>query len=99
MSETAKLVATAREVVGDAIEQFGRIDHVVANAGVLTWGAVWELTEEQFSEVVDINLEGTWKTIKGRHYYYNARGKKVKGKVKIGSRYYFFDKNGIQRYG
>ena len=42
---------------------------------------------------------GTWKTIKGRHYYYNARGKKVKGKVKIRSRYYFFDKNGIQRYG
>lgn len=42
---------------------------------------------------------GTWKTIKGRHYYYNARGKKVKGKVKIGSRYYFFDKNGIQHYG
>lgn len=41
---------------------------------------------------------GTWKTSKGRHYYYNARGKKVKGKVKIGSRYYFFDKNGIQRY-
>ena len=30
------------------------------------------------------------KTSKGRHYYYNARGKKVKGKVKIGSRYYFF---------
>lgn len=42
---------------------------------------------------------GTWKTSKGRHYYYNARGKKVKGKVKIGSRYYFFDKNGIQSYG
>ena len=42
---------------------------------------------------------GTWKTIKSRHYYYNARGKKVKGKVKLGSRYYFFDKNGIQRYG
>lgn len=42
---------------------------------------------------------GTWKTIKSRHYYYNARGKKIKGKVKIGSRYYFFDKNGIQRYG
>ena len=35
---------------------------------------------------------GTWKTIKGRHYYYNARGKKVKGKVKIGSRYYFLTK-------
>ena len=35
---------------------------------------------------------GTWKTVKGYHYYYNAKGKKVTGKVKIGSRYYFFDK-------
>ena len=25
---------------------------------------------------------GTWKTIKGRHYYYNARGKKSKAKSK-----------------
>ena len=31
---------------------------------------------------------GTWKTIKGRHYYYNARGKKIKGKIK--NNYYFF---------
>ena len=57
-------LAFQQQLVADAIEQFGRIDHVVANAGVLTWGAVWELTEEQFSEVVDINLVGTWKTIK-----------------------------------
>ncbi|MDD5805603.1 transglutaminase domain-containing protein [Blautia sp. HCP3S3_H10_1] len=42
---------------------------------------------------------GKWKTVKGYHYYYNAKGKKVTGKVKIGSRYYFFDKKGIQRYG
>lgn len=42
---------------------------------------------------------GTWKTVKGYHYYYNSKGKKVTGKVKIGSRYYFFDKKGIQRYG
>lgn len=40
-----------------------------------------------------------WKIKKGRHYYYNAQGKKVTGKVKIGSRYYYFDKNGVQRYG
>ena len=26
---------------------------------------------------------GTWKTSKGRHYYYNARGKKVKDKKGI----------------
>ena len=32
---------------------------------------------------------GTWKTVKGYHYYYDSKGKKVTGKVKIGSRYYF----------
>ena len=33
-------------------------------AGVLTWGKVWELSEEQFTDVVDINLVGAWKTLK-----------------------------------
>ena len=41
----------------------------------------------------------TWSTQNGCHYYYNADGKKVTGMVKIGSRYHYFDKNGIQRYG
>ena len=34
----------------------------------------------------------TWSTQNGYHYYYNADGKKVTGMVKIGSRYYYFDK-------
>ncbi|MBM7276994.1 mycofactocin-coupled SDR family oxidoreductase [Gordonia rubripertincta] len=53
-----------QQLVSDAVEQFGRLDHVIANAGVLTWGSVWELTEEQFTDVVDINLVGAWKTLK-----------------------------------
>ncbi|MCH5644694.1 MULTISPECIES: mycofactocin-coupled SDR family oxidoreductase [unclassified Gordonia (in: high G+C Gram-positive bacteria)] len=57
-------LAFQQQLVADALEQFGRIDHVVANAGILTWGAVWELTEEQFTDVVDVNLVGTWKTLK-----------------------------------
>lgn len=57
-------LAAQQQLVNDAVEQFGRLDHVVANAGVLTWGAVWELTEEQFTDVVDINLVGAWKTLK-----------------------------------
>lgn len=57
-------LAAQQQLVDDGVEQFGRLDHVVANAGVLTWGLTWELTEEQFGDVVDVNLTGTWKTLK-----------------------------------
>ena len=53
-----------RQVVADGVEQFGRLDIVVANAGVLGWGRLWELTDEQWDTVIDINLSGTWRTIR-----------------------------------
>jgi SDR family mycofactocin-dependent oxidoreductase len=53
-----------QRVVSDAIEQFGRLDIVVANAGVLNWGRLWEISPQQFQDVVDINLTGLWNTIK-----------------------------------
>ncbi|MEJ9077553.1 mycofactocin-coupled SDR family oxidoreductase [Gordonia malaquae] len=53
-----------QQLVADGVEQFGRLDHVVANAGILTWGLTWEMTEDQFTDVVDVNLVGTWKTLK-----------------------------------
>ncbi|EGD53564.1 mycofactocin-coupled SDR family oxidoreductase [Gordonia neofelifaecis] len=57
-------LAFQQQLVADGVEQFGRLDHIVANAGILTWGLTWELTEEQFTDVVDVNLVGTWKTLK-----------------------------------
>ncbi|MCF8608028.1 mycofactocin-coupled SDR family oxidoreductase [Gordonia sp. HY442] len=53
-----------QQLVADGVEQFGRLDHVVANAGILTWGLSWEQSEEQFTDVVDVNIVGTWKTLK-----------------------------------
>lgn len=57
-------LAFQTQLVDDGVQMFGRLDHVVANAGILTWGLTWELTEDQFSDVVDVNLVGTWKTLK-----------------------------------
>ena len=57
-------LAGQQRVVSDAIEQFGRLDIVVANAGVLNWGRLWEISPQQFQDVVDINLTGLWNTIK-----------------------------------
>ncbi len=51
-------------LVQRGIAEFGRIDIGVANAGVVTFADLWELTEEQWSTVIDVNLSGVWRTIK-----------------------------------
>ena len=56
--------AALRQLVSDGVEQFGRIDILVANAGVLSWGRLWELTDEQWDAVVGVNLTGTWRTLR-----------------------------------
>src|SRR5690606_34763516 len=48
----------------EGMERFGRLDIVVANAGVLSWGRLWEMSEEQWDTVIDVNLNGTWRTIR-----------------------------------
>jgi SDR family mycofactocin-dependent oxidoreductase len=53
-----------QQVVADGVEQFGRLDIVVANAGVLSWGRIWEMSEEQWDTVIDVNLNGTWRTVR-----------------------------------
>ena len=56
--------AALRQLVSDGVEQFGRLDILVANAGVLSWGRLWELTDEQWDAVVGVNLTGTWRTLR-----------------------------------
>ena len=53
-----------QQVVADGVAQFGRLDIVVANAGVLSWNRLWEMSEEQWNAVIDVNLSGTWRTIR-----------------------------------
>ncbi|MGV9803775.1 mycofactocin-coupled SDR family oxidoreductase [Mycobacterium sp. NPDC003449] len=57
-------LAAQQRVVADGVEQFGRLDIVVANAGVLSWGRIFEMSPEQWDTVVDVNLNGTWRTIR-----------------------------------
>jgi SDR family mycofactocin-dependent oxidoreductase len=57
-------LAAQQQVVADGIEQFGRLDIVVANAGVLSWGRMFEMSEEQWDTVIDVNLNGTWRTLR-----------------------------------
>lgn len=51
-------------VVAAGLAQFGKIDILVANAGIWALGRIWELTDEQWQEVIDINLTGAWRSLK-----------------------------------
>lgn len=57
-------LAALQQVVADGVAQFGRLDILVANAGVLSWNRLWEMPEEQWDTVIDVNLSGTWRTIR-----------------------------------
>ena len=57
-------LAGQQRVIAHAVEQFGRLDIVVANAGVMSWGRAWEIPAEQWQELIDINLTGFWNTVK-----------------------------------
>ena len=47
-----------------ALSAFGSIDIVCANAGVVAGGPSWRLSEQQWRDVIDVNLTGVWHTTK-----------------------------------
>jgi SDR family mycofactocin-dependent oxidoreductase len=48
----------------DGVARLGRLDIVVANAGIVRFGTVEELTEQAWRDVIDVNLTGVWHTVK-----------------------------------
>lgn len=57
-----------------AAETFETIDIVISNAGIMTFGATWELPEEQVWKTIDINLMGTWRVNKEAAKYMIKQG-------------------------
>jgi SDR family mycofactocin-dependent oxidoreductase len=50
--------------VAQGIAEFGQIDILIANAGIWTMAPFWELTEDQWEEMIGVNLTGVWKSAK-----------------------------------
>jgi NAD(P)-dependent dehydrogenase (short-subunit alcohol dehydrogenase family) len=56
--------AAAEQLVESAIEQFGRLDVLVNVAGILRDRMVFNMTEQEWDDVIRVHLKGTFNTTK-----------------------------------
>src|ERR1700749_2111289 len=52
-----------RATVADGVAALGRLDIIVANAGISATQVWNEITPESFRDVMDVNVTGTWNTV------------------------------------
>jgi len=57
-------LAAMQAAAAQAVERFGGIDVVVANAGVISYGSVLQVDPEAFKRVLDINVLGVFNTVR-----------------------------------
>ncbi|NKY32779.1 SDR family oxidoreductase [Nocardia speluncae] len=55
---------TARRLVAAAVENYGRLDVMVTNAGILRDKVLWKMTDEDFDAVIDVHLKGTFTCVR-----------------------------------
>jgi SDR family mycofactocin-dependent oxidoreductase len=53
-----------QKVVDAGLGELGRIDIVCANAGVGSWSVSWEMSEQVWKDMIDVNLTGVFNTVR-----------------------------------
>jgi SDR family mycofactocin-dependent oxidoreductase len=73
-----------RKTVNEGVATLGRLDIIVANAGISAPAAWNEITPEAFRDVMDVNVTGTWNTVMAgaQHIIDGGRGGSI---ILIGS--------------
>lgn len=69
-------LAGLTKAADDGAAEFGRIDIVIANAGISTMAPTLEMDEKTWDTMIDINLTGAWKTVRAAvpHIVSGGRG-------------------------
>lgn len=65
---------TARALVEAAVANFGRLDILVCNAGVLRDTVLWKMTDEDFDLVINVHLRGTFTCVREAVLRMRAQG-------------------------
>lgn len=60
VTDAARMAA----VIDEAVERFGGLDVVVANAGIERVAPIWVMPPEEFEGVLDVNIRGVYRTIR-----------------------------------
>jgi SDR family mycofactocin-dependent oxidoreductase len=53
-----------QQAADTGLSELGRIDIVCANAGIGSWAVAWEMTEQQWKDMIDTNLTGVFNTVR-----------------------------------
>jgi NAD(P)-dependent dehydrogenase (short-subunit alcohol dehydrogenase family) len=64
--------AAAEGLIGSAIEQFGRLDVLVNVAGILRDRMVFNMTEQEWDDVIRVHLKGTFNTTRFASAYWRS---------------------------
>ncbi len=64
-----RILASQEAAVQVVVSNWGRLDYVIANAGVGHFAPIQELTAEQWQETMDINLTGAFNSIKAGYSF------------------------------
>jgi NAD(P)-dependent dehydrogenase (short-subunit alcohol dehydrogenase family) len=64
MTADVRDLSAMQDVADKAVERFGGIDVVVANAGVASYGSLLQVDPEAFKRVMDVNVLGVFNTVR-----------------------------------
>ncbi|MET2011005.1 SDR family NAD(P)-dependent oxidoreductase [Microbacterium chocolatum] len=70
---------TAERLVAAAVEEFGRLDILVTNAGVLRDTVLWKMSDDDFDTVIDVHLRGTFTCVREAASY--MRANEIAGRI------------------
>lgn len=70
---------TAKNLIETAVAEFGRLDILVTNAGVLRDTVLWKMTDDDFDTVIGVHLRGTFTCVREAATY--MRENEIAGRI------------------
>ena len=58
------IFAACEAMIKDIVKEYGHLDILVNNAGITKDGLIMKMKEEDFDSVLNVNLKGTFNTIR-----------------------------------